>query len=102
MCFSEECLASPKKNWIGEKRPIRAEGRKKRDDRDVEASDQSATIPDFLSLIPEGYAKQVVLYCVNSLALSIEDTHLVLYDASNLAQAINYLLAGGTYRVRHS
>ena len=66
----------------------------------MDASQPTATIPDFMALIPDGKAKDLVLHCINDLGLSVTDTAKVLYDASKLVSCVDYLLAGGTYLVR--
>ncbi len=63
-------------------------------------SDQvpGAQLPDMLSLVPEGQAKRVISFCLDTLNLSVSEMDKVLYDSSKLASALDTLLAGGIYR----
>ena len=64
------------------------------------ASQPTATIPDFMALIPDGRAKKILQHCINDQGLSVAEADEAIYDASNLIRSIHLLLAGGVYRER--
>lgn len=53
------------------------------------------TLPDLLSMIPDGRAKAVLRFGFDELHLSSEEIQAVLYDAHRLSRALGLLLAGG-------
>jgi hypothetical protein len=53
------------------------------------------SLPDLLSLIPEGNAKLIVLHCFDALNLSVEDAEMEIGAALKLVSALDWLLRGG-------
>jgi hypothetical protein len=64
----------------------------------VDASQPTATIPDFMALIPDGRAKKILQHCINEQGLSVAEADEAVYNASKLIRSIHLLLAGGIYR----
>lgn len=56
-----------------------------------------ASLPDLLSLIPEGDAKKVLRFCFDNLTLSVEETERTLNAAWKLVSSIDWLLRAGTF-----
>ncbi len=53
-----------------------------------------ATLPDLMSLLPDTNVKHVVLYCLDTLGLTLSETERVLDDATQIIGAIDLLLTG--------
>lgn len=49
---------------------------------------------DLLGLLPDTNVKRVVVYCLDTLHLSLTETNRVLDDATQIVGAIELLLAG--------
>lgn len=58
---------------------------------------EAEKLPDLVSLIPECQAKDVLLFCFDTLKLSTEDAERVLHASCKLAQSIDWLLRGGSF-----
>ena len=63
--------------------------------RGWEMSSPPPTLPDLLSLIPEGNPKLVLRYCFDTLGLSVEETENTVNAALKLISSIDWLLRGG-------
>ena len=57
----------------------------------------SANVPDLMTLIPEGDSRQVILYCLNTLNLSVWEAEEVLTAAPRLISSLDWLLRGGDF-----
>lgn len=49
---------------------------------------------DLISLLPDTAVRRVVVFCLNDCHLTLQETQLVLFDASRITQAVNLLLEG--------
>jgi hypothetical protein len=53
------------------------------------------TVPDLLTLVPDGNPKLILRYCFDELHLSVEETESDVNAALKLISSIDWLLRGG-------